>query len=338
MKSSLHRPPILAWGLALLIAACVMLLSTSGAQAAANRGAVLVKDIRPGRSGSISITRHWASYVGGQLTNVSGTLYFSADDGRHGHELWRSDGTARGRGWSRTSTPAPARATSPGSRAVGRTLYFSADDGVHGVELWRSDGTGAGTRMVKDINPGSRLQRARLAHRVGGTLYFAASDGTHASELWRSDGTEAGTTLVKKIVGFGIALTDVNGTLYFAGRRRLTVSRAVAQRRHRGGDDHGQGQPRPRPPRRSHRRQRHPLLRAPTTASTAASCGEATAPRRARPWSRTFGPSGSSLRPHRRQRHPLLRRARTASTRTQLWRSDGTEAGTTMVMRPRHRL
>ena len=29
------------------------------------------------------------------LTNVGGTLFFTADDGTHGHELWRSDGTRR---------------------------------------------------------------------------------------------------------------------------------------------------------------------------------------------------------------------------------------------------
>ena len=27
------------------------------------------------------------------LTNVNGTLYFTADDGMHGTELWKSDGT-----------------------------------------------------------------------------------------------------------------------------------------------------------------------------------------------------------------------------------------------------
>ena len=53
MKLSIHQPRRLAW-LALLLAAGAMLLSTSGAQAAANRGAVLVKDIHPGRSGSSS--------------------------------------------------------------------------------------------------------------------------------------------------------------------------------------------------------------------------------------------------------------------------------------------
>ena len=45
---------MLACGLALLIATGGMLLSTSVAQAAAHRGAVLVKDINPGRSPSIT--------------------------------------------------------------------------------------------------------------------------------------------------------------------------------------------------------------------------------------------------------------------------------------------
>ena len=30
------------------------------------------------------------------LTNVNGTLFFAADDGTHGNELWKSDGTAAG--------------------------------------------------------------------------------------------------------------------------------------------------------------------------------------------------------------------------------------------------
>ena len=186
-----------------LIAACVMLLSTSGAQAAAHRGAVLVKDIHPGRSGSNSITRY-GSYVGGQLTNVSGTLYFSADDGRHGQELWRSDGTVRGTRMVKDINPGPRSGYFSGITPVGRTLYFSADDGVHGVELWRSDGTRAGTRMVKDLNPGS-----------------AAGAGTDAtgfhSGLWRSDGTPAGTTIVNESPDLGLLhdLTNVSGTLYF---------------------------------------------------------------------------------------------------------------------------
>ena len=31
-----------------------------------------------------------------ELTAVNGTLFFSADDGVHGEELWKSDGTAEG--------------------------------------------------------------------------------------------------------------------------------------------------------------------------------------------------------------------------------------------------
>ena len=219
MKSSLHRPPILAWGLALLIAACVMLLSTSGAQAAARRGAVLVKDIHPGHAGSNSFTSR-GGYVGGQLTNVSGTLYFSADDGRHGQELWRSDGTVRGTRMVKDINPGPRSGYFSGITPVGRTLYFSADDGVHGVELWRSDGTRAGTRMVKDLNPGSAFYNGvGWLIGVNGTLYFDVNEGSrYPSEvgLWRSDGTEVGTTLVKAIHSFG-SPADVNGTLYFAG-------------------------------------------------------------------------------------------------------------------------
>src|SRR5262249_57937372 len=49
-------------------------------------GTVLVKDINSGG------TTSGPAY----LTDVNGTLYFSANDGTHGTELWKSNGTAAG--------------------------------------------------------------------------------------------------------------------------------------------------------------------------------------------------------------------------------------------------
>ena len=43
--------------------------------------------------------RHQPGHIGSNpryLTNVGGTLFFAANDGTHGVELWRSDGTAGG--------------------------------------------------------------------------------------------------------------------------------------------------------------------------------------------------------------------------------------------------
>jgi ELWxxDGT repeat protein len=82
---------------------------------------------------------------------------------------------------------------------LGRTLLFSAEDAGHGRELWRSDGTDAGTVLVKDIRSGVLSSAPLHLTRAGSTLYFAAFDDAHGYELWKSDGTDAGTTLVKDI-------------------------------------------------------------------------------------------------------------------------------------------
>ena len=172
---------------------------------------VIVKDIR---SGSVD------SAVS-NLTNVNGTLFFRADDGVSGIELWKSDGTSAG-----TTLVKDIRSgiggSSPGSLTnVNGTLFFDADDGVNGRELWQSDGTSAGTTLVKDIRNGSLNSHLGSLTNVNGTLFFSADDGVNGYELWQSDGTSAGTTLVKDIgTGSGssnmLALTNVNGTLFFS--------------------------------------------------------------------------------------------------------------------------
>ena len=156
-------------------------------------------------------------------------MFFTANDGTTGRELWKTDGTEVGTVLVKDIDPDTSAFGGPGGlEAVGDTLFFSANDGVVGAELWKSDGTEAGTVLVKDIRPGSSYGYpvGSFPHyftNVGGTLFFAAIDDENSLELWKSDGTEAGTVLVKDINpgGGGSAgslpnhLTDVNGTLYF---------------------------------------------------------------------------------------------------------------------------
>jgi len=161
------------------------------------KGTVLVKDIDPARN---------AEYGAACLTTVGSTLFFAADDGVHGTELWRSDGTRKGTVLVRDVNPDTRGAYDGGGPglllAVGRTVFFTVDDGVHGEELWRSDGTRKGTVLVKDIHQGSDYDYyggPRDLTAVGGRLFFTADDGVHGRELWTSDGTRAGTELVRDI-------------------------------------------------------------------------------------------------------------------------------------------
>jgi len=168
-----------------------------------------------------------------------GKLFFNADDGIHGQELWSSDGTAAG-----THLVANINTNDHGSNGpsgsfiqnltdVNGKVFFSANDGVHGLQLWESDGTASGTHMVTDLNPqtvpgasGPAGANPQDLTNVDGTLYFTANDGIHGQELWQSDGTTAGTHMVQDIFpgaasGFSPSLGSANitkganGAVYF---------------------------------------------------------------------------------------------------------------------------
>ena len=187
-------------------------------------GTALVKDIRPGINSS---TVEYMVALGSEV-------YFRANDGVNGYQLWKSDGTDAG-------TVSVGASVIPYSEmlAYEGTIYFKGYDNVAGAELWKSDGTAAGTVMIKDIYPGITESRVSDIVGMGGNIYFmAAESGIQGEELWRSDGTAAGTMLVKNIntetagslSNNGSAIRDLAATsnkLFFTARTSSTGTRGL---------------------------------------------------------------------------------------------------------------
>jgi ELWxxDGT repeat protein len=168
------------------------------------KGTRLVEDLRPGAS-NYGYAYGSAPY---NLTEFKDKLYFSANDGKHGNELFVSDGTAEG-----TQLLVDLR---PGEDNYGNQyssyssnltefknkLYFAANDGKHGNELFVSDGTAEGTQLLVDLRPGEdnygNTQGSYVSNlvEVNDQLYFTANDGEHGNELFVSDGTAEGTQLL----------------------------------------------------------------------------------------------------------------------------------------------
>ncbi|MEZ5312917.1 MAG: hypothetical protein R2862_04280 [Thermoanaerobaculia bacterium] len=147
-------------------------------------GTYMLRDLCRGSCGSRFMARK-------PLAAVGGHVFFAANDGVHGLELWVTDGTALGTemvvdlvaGWE-SSFPFLL------TEASGQLFFLaSADDSE--VALWRSDGTAKGTYRVSP--PGVSFANATAMLKGQGFLYLCDGSKGGNQGLWRSDGTAAGT-------------------------------------------------------------------------------------------------------------------------------------------------
>ncbi len=155
------------------------------------------------------------------FTAMGNTLFFVANDGINGNTLWKSNGTPGGTVMVKTPGTGTIPIDPKELTTVGNTLFFNAKIAGNNQELWKTDGTSEGTVVVKDIFVGTTGSEPGNLCNVNGILFFRARTSAAGIELWKSDGTEAGTVLVKDIrPGSNPSspnfLTNVNGTVFFS--------------------------------------------------------------------------------------------------------------------------
>lgn len=148
-------------------------------------GTVLVKDIRAGFSWSLNTFLDHAIVY-------NDIIYFVANDGTHGDELWRSDGTESGTYMVKDIAPFfnGFKDSDPRNFIIyNNELYFFAKSrgttsGIHSIyDLWKTDGTEAGT--VKIPNNETIINSIPLNDMeiLGGNLYYLSQE-----KLWKYDG------------------------------------------------------------------------------------------------------------------------------------------------------
>ncbi len=147
----------------------------------------------------------WNGSMPRDLVLIGEQAWFTAETDDYGRELYRyalGNSFGVGSGHYLVKDIMPGAATSNPSELTRGSggLFLSADDGVHGQELYFTLGDIFTTNIVKDIWPGENNSSSPMwVTKLGSKVIFSADDGIHGRELWISDNTDSGTYMIKDI-------------------------------------------------------------------------------------------------------------------------------------------
>ena len=170
-------------------------------------GTRMIANIEPETSswiddnGNSQCCADWDGSAPRNILVIGNQVWFTGDTENYGRELYRF-GLSLGGGLFLVKDINPGTVGSDPlylTRGSGG-LYFTANDGSTGQELHFSLGDAFTTNVVKDIRPGFNNSSNPLwLTKLGDKLIFSANDGENGRELWITDNTELGTYMIKDI-------------------------------------------------------------------------------------------------------------------------------------------
>jgi len=136
----------------------------------------------------------------GRFASLEDVVFYVDDDGIHGEELWRTDGTGTGTRLVADLNPGFLPSNPWDLTPFGEYLYFTA----YGTSatprmqrfLWRTDGTPAGTERVVAESGDLRVSSLIGLVELNGALLFQGSTDAAGQELWRLDADGTPSLLV----------------------------------------------------------------------------------------------------------------------------------------------
>jgi ELWxxDGT repeat protein len=152
---------------------------------------------------------------------IGNKLYYVANDGTTGQELWVTNGTASGTTVVKDIVPGTSGSSATILGKAGNKVIFTANTVAQGTEVWVSDGTAGGTFLLKDIcvGSGSSYIKDPATDEGKGVVYFIAENCPQSEQLYRTDGTVAGTYQVNSFALGSYTftpLTVIDGLVYYS--------------------------------------------------------------------------------------------------------------------------
>jgi ELWxxDGT repeat protein len=153
-------------------------------------GTYQIADINVGTNGSIrnDLPYHLRLQSDNDLALLGNELFFSANNGIDGFELWKTDGTESGTTMVSDINLGEYDSNPSEIVSVDNFLYFQAYNFVNGAELWKSDGSEQGTTLVSDILSGSISSSPSDLITIDNDLFFTAETSTNGRQIWKIQG------------------------------------------------------------------------------------------------------------------------------------------------------